>query len=174
MENPKKIRIIADQKLSDAGYLLQGKRFDNAVYLAGYAVELYLKAKIAQRLGYNNLFSDSFKQSTKADKLRNRLEKLGFLSEVQGKLITEFLRQFTIHDLTRLLDYSGLKNDYTKESSSNISLRDAWEFITSKSTNNYAWAETLRYKPVGYIKKKDATQFIESVKIVTEWINLKP
>jgi HEPN domain-containing protein len=41
------LRAMAQAKLDDAVLLLQNGRFSNAYYLAGYAVELALKACIA-------------------------------------------------------------------------------------------------------------------------------
>lgn len=43
------LKTIAQSKLDDADLLLQHHRFSNAYYLAGYAVEISLKAVIAKR-----------------------------------------------------------------------------------------------------------------------------
>ena len=40
------LRKIARARLQDAGVLFRGRRYDGAVYLCGYAVELALKARI--------------------------------------------------------------------------------------------------------------------------------
>ena len=44
------LRANAQAKLDDAIFLLQHKRFSNAYYLAGYAVEIELKACIAAQI----------------------------------------------------------------------------------------------------------------------------
>jgi HEPN domain-containing protein len=44
------VRRIASARLRDAAVLLAAKRFDGAVYLCGYAVELALKARICKTL----------------------------------------------------------------------------------------------------------------------------
>jgi HEPN domain-containing protein len=44
---------IARARLRDASILLEAKRYDGAVYLCGYAVELALKAKICQTLKWS-------------------------------------------------------------------------------------------------------------------------
>lgn len=44
------LRANAQAKLDDAIFLLQHKRFSNAYYLAGYAVEIGLKACIAAQI----------------------------------------------------------------------------------------------------------------------------
>jgi len=46
------LRSIATGRLDDARQLLQAGRFDGAVYLCGYAVELALKARICDTLGW--------------------------------------------------------------------------------------------------------------------------
>jgi len=44
------VRRIASARLRDAEVLLAAKRYDGAVYLCGYAVELALKARICKTL----------------------------------------------------------------------------------------------------------------------------
>jgi len=44
------VRKIASARLRDAKALLAAKRYDGAVYLCGYAVELALKARICKTL----------------------------------------------------------------------------------------------------------------------------
>lgn len=46
------LREIATGRLDDARQLLQAGRFDGAVYLCGYAVELALKARICDTLDW--------------------------------------------------------------------------------------------------------------------------
>jgi hypothetical protein len=46
------LRVIAAARLEDARHLLAAGRFDGAVYLCGYAVELALKARICDTLGW--------------------------------------------------------------------------------------------------------------------------
>ena len=64
MLTKKELKKIAKARLKDAEVLLSGKRFDGAVYLCGYVIELGLKAKICKTLsweGYpasNNEFSN--------------------------------------------------------------------------------------------------------------------
>ena len=69
MLDRKDIKAIAKARLRDAQVLLRGNRFEGAIYLCGYAIELALKARICQTLkwgGYpasNKEFDDykSFK-----------------------------------------------------------------------------------------------------------------
>jgi hypothetical protein len=46
------LRAIAQAKLGDAQLLLANARFDGAGYICGYAVELMLKARICDTLGW--------------------------------------------------------------------------------------------------------------------------
>jgi len=43
---------IAQARLEDAKALLQARRYDGAIYLCGYAVELALKARISRTLNW--------------------------------------------------------------------------------------------------------------------------
>ncbi len=50
------IKALADSRLVDAECLMQNKRYDSAFYLAGYVVELLLKAKVCKNLGIEDFF----------------------------------------------------------------------------------------------------------------------
>ncbi|MBI4607080.1 MAG: HEPN domain-containing protein [Planctomycetes bacterium] len=43
---------LAEARLEDAQALLQASRYDGAVYLGGYAIEIALKARIARTLAW--------------------------------------------------------------------------------------------------------------------------
>ena len=47
---PSVLKSISRARLRDAKVLLEAKRYDGAVYLCGYAIELALKARICQTL----------------------------------------------------------------------------------------------------------------------------
>jgi len=95
MLDRKNIRAIAKARLKDAKVLLRGKRFEGAIYLCGYAVELALKARICQTLkwgGYpatNAEFTDykSFKT--------HDLDVLLHLSGVEDKVKTKLLAEWS-------------------------------------------------------------------------------
>ncbi len=78
------LRRIAKARLDDAEALLHTRRYDGAVYLCGYAVELALKARICKTLRWE-----------------------GF-----PETVGEFrdLQSFRIHDLEALLHLSGIEN----------------------------------------------------------------
>ena len=46
----RELKKLVSARLKDAEVLYKGKRYDGAVYLCGYAVELILKAKICKTL----------------------------------------------------------------------------------------------------------------------------
>lgn len=46
------LKTIANERLADAEALLLANRFDGAVYLCGYAIEIALKYKICQTLSW--------------------------------------------------------------------------------------------------------------------------
>ena len=50
MLDTKEIRRIARARLKDAEALVNARRYDGAIYLCGYAVELALKARICRTL----------------------------------------------------------------------------------------------------------------------------
>lgn len=57
----KELRNIARARLKDADALLASRRYDGAIYLCGYAVELVLKARICSALkwqGYPSTTSE--------------------------------------------------------------------------------------------------------------------
>lgn len=84
MLDRKVLKGIAKGRLKDAKVLLRGKRFEGAIYLCGYAVELALKARICQTLKWAG-FPASNKEF-------------------------EDYRSFKTHDLDVLLHLSGLED----------------------------------------------------------------
>ncbi|MGI8782787.1 MAG: HEPN domain-containing protein [Acidobacteriota bacterium] len=46
------VRRIAHARLKDAKVLFAGKRYDGAIYLCGYAIELGLKTRICRALNW--------------------------------------------------------------------------------------------------------------------------
>ena len=75
------VRRIAVARLRDAKVLLEAKRYDGAVYLCGYAVELALKARICKTLKWKGY------------------------PETKGEF--DRLASFKVHDLDVLLRLTG-------------------------------------------------------------------
>ncbi|TAE22347.1 MAG: hypothetical protein EAZ92_15970 [Candidatus Kapaibacterium sp.] len=57
MKSPQEIRTIGDARLREAEMLLAKSECDGAFYLAGYAVELYFKAKICELLRLDDFYA---------------------------------------------------------------------------------------------------------------------
>ena len=77
------LRKIAKARLDDAEVLLQARRYDGAIYLCGYAVEVALKARICRTLHW-----EGFPET--ANEFRD-------------------YQSFRTHDLTVLLHLSGVE-----------------------------------------------------------------
>jgi HEPN domain-containing protein len=174
MNDPGEIRKIADQKIADAELLLQQNRYDNAIYLAGYSVELYLKAKIAERLGCDDLFlfnKGSF-TNNRVSFTNQHGKMVHFTAEESENILADFLKKLKIHDLKQLLEYSGLESEFNKDLSTDLNLKDSWTYIT---TNQFKWDESRRYNKTKTFNQTEANKFIESVKRNRLWIkNYKP
>ncbi len=136
MTNPIEIRNLARQRLSEAEILYQNGKFDGAFYLAGYSVELTLKAKICERLGIPNLFDET-------DQNTNSIRGIG---EIRKTLKT--------HNLFTLLIFSGLKVKFDTEKATNIELAKANSLLFN------AWDENARYKPCGHMLDRDVEKLI--------------
>jgi hypothetical protein len=136
MINPTEIKKLASQRLRETEILYKNGMSDGAFYLAGYSVELTLKAKICEKLGIPNLFDE-----TNAD-----------VNSIKG--ISEVRKPLKTHNLFTLLIFSGLKNkfDNGKAISKEFTLVNALLFN--------AWNENARYKPCGYVLDADVEKLI--------------
>jgi HEPN domain-containing protein len=88
------LRDIAAARLEDARHLLGAGRFDGAAYLCGYAVELALKARICDTLGWSG-FPESTKefkpyQSLKTHSLEVLLTFTGRQQDVKSNYLVEW------------------------------------------------------------------------------------
>jgi hypothetical protein len=108
--------------------------------LAGYAVELYLKAKICENLNLPIFYS-------------------------QYAPRTDLSKTFLIHNLDRLILLSGLLPKFESEKISDPIFRVHWLKIES-------WSEKSRYDLQGVHLARETTEFIESIKFITQWIKV--
>lgn len=131
MTTPDEIRKLAWTRLDEAKILFQNGKCDGSFYLAGYSVELMLKAKICDKLGIPNLYDDT-------DKSTNNISGIG-----------ELRKTLKTHNLFILLIISGLKNKFDQDKAKNINLAKANSLLISN------WDENARYKPCGHMKDKD-------------------
>jgi hypothetical protein len=137
MKTPEEIKKLAWQRLDEARILYQNGRCDGSFYLAGYSVELMLKAKICERLGIPNLF----------DETDSRTNQLSGIGEIRKALKT--------HNLFILLVFSGLKIKFDTDKAVNKNLAKANSLLFSN------WSENARYKPCGHMADKDVETLID-------------
>ena len=91
----KDLRTIARARLREARVLLLAKRFDGAVYLCGYSVELALKARICRTLKWS-AFPQTAKEFEGLQSLKTHdLEVLLRLSGVEARVRTTFLAEWS-------------------------------------------------------------------------------
>lgn len=151
MTNPEEIKNFAMQRLEEARILFRNGMSDGAFYLAGYSVELMLKAKICERLEIPNLFDESHPNN-------KTISRIGELRKI-----------LKTHNLFILLIISGLKTKFDDEKATNKELAKANSLLFN------AWDENARYKPCGYMLDKDVEKLLNlliGVKGILTWIKL--
>ena len=84
--NVNDLRILAKIRLDDAITLYRQKRYEGAIYLCGYAVELALKYKICQKLEWDEYLPESSKIDNVRTFYTHKLEALKYLSGMQNIL----------------------------------------------------------------------------------------
>ena len=83
------LRKIARVKLKDAEILYKNRRYDNAIYLCGYAIEAVLKARICRTLKWDG-FPETRGEFQSYQSFRTHdLNILLSLSGVEAKILTE-------------------------------------------------------------------------------------
>ena len=94
MIDKKEIKKIAKARLKDAEVLATSRRYEGAIYLCGYAVELGLKARIRRTLKWPGFPStkNEFKeyQSFKTHDLDVLLHLTGIEGRIKTKLLAEW------------------------------------------------------------------------------------
>lgn len=98
----KDIEKLSDLRLNEAICLLNNKYFHGSFYLAGYSVELILKARICKNLDIEHFYSSKLKHGDKA---------------------------FFNHDLEQLLTLSGLRTKFEVDCLTDIPLKLNWDNI---------------------------------------------
>jgi hypothetical protein len=134
MKTAQEIKNIALERLQEAAILCDNEKYDGAFYLAGYSVELMLKAKICERFDVDNLFDETSKDISK---VRNAVK---------------------IHDISLLLVFSGLRNKLEKDKSTN----DVLESTINKlfDAQKCLWSELNRYQTIGSQNPDDVKELI--------------
>jgi HEPN domain-containing protein len=97
--NRAELQRLAKERISDAKVLLDAGHWSAGYYLAGYAAECALKARIA-KLMKSEEFPDK-----------------------------KFAEKCWTHNLTQLLDLAGLKADFETALRADLDLRDNWDTV---------------------------------------------
>lgn len=143
MQTQSDIEALVYAKLADAEYLLDNNRFDSAYYLAGYTIELLLKARVCKTLGIPDFFDFD---NTERKRLKNE------------SVIT---KPYRVHDYEQLLILSGIYSEFNNELEARESFMFHWSSVVK-------WNESSRYLTGRNLK--DVEDFITSVKEVMLWI----
>lgn len=122
MNNSENIKKLAYLRLEEAKILAEHKKYDGAYYLAGYSLELMLKAKVCDHLDIDDLFDE----------------------QCQMYGISEVRKALKTHDITVLLLFSGLKNKFESEKSRNRGFMTATASLFDVK-GKCLWSEQLRY-----------------------------
>ena len=126
MRDPEEIKKLAYERLEEASILCDNKKYDGAFYLAGYSIELMLKAKICEHFGVDNLFD--FDGNT-----------------VLPAGVKDVRKALKTHDITALFMLSGLKIKLQDAKVSNKVLDRTMTRLFHDS-GHCLWSEQLRYQ----------------------------
>ena len=143
------LKYLSTQKMKDAEVLFQNNRNSGAVYLMGYSLELSLKRKLCQTLGFNNGFPENKVDFNSYALQINRFASLSGLSLTQ-------LKQIRNHDLSMLLLYSG-----TQQTITTLCAKD-WHRVKG-------WNPEMRYRRQ-YLSTVNAGKFLASAKKILKEI----
>ncbi len=118
-------------RLKEAYILLESGCPDGAYYLGGYALELALKAVVCKNLDVEDLFAEN------------------------NTYPRESIRVLKVHDLSRLLLFSGLNEKHKSEKSANLEFSTNW-------SNVEKWNESARYYN-GVYNASEVNIFLNSI-----------
>jgi len=133
MRNAQEIRELANRRIDEANLLIANNYFEGAVYLAGYAVELSLKAKICELLDIPNLFDFGH-------------------NNIQSSLI----KSYKSHDFEQLILLSGLRSKLQTATSENQELLTNWSILCE-------WSEEKRYCKCGAETLEATQEFMNAI-----------
>ena len=132
------IKRLAHERLQEAVILCNNDKYDGAFYLAGYSVELMLKAKVCEHLGIDNLFDSR--------------------CTIQG--IADVRKAVKTHDIAVLLILSGLRNAFEIAKSTNKIIAKTHARLFD-AAGQCTWNEQIRYCSVGTQKVETVRELIE-------------
>lgn len=150
MNSVTEILQLADNKFKCAEILAEAGMYDDAYYMCGYAIELYLKASVCKLLDLDDFFNTEKMQS------RRLLPGKSTVSNFR-----QLYKQYMIHDLEQLIIFSGLFKEVTALDNTNFQLKFDWLIILE-------WSEQSRYK---LDQTEESTmKFIHSSKKILAWL----
>jgi HEPN domain-containing protein len=88
------LRRIAQARLEDAEVLLRASRYDGAIYVCGYAVELALKARICETLNWSGYPSTRAEFQDYQTLRTHDLNVLLRLSGIEDRIKTDFAAEW--------------------------------------------------------------------------------
>jgi len=103
------IQVLARSKMQESNCLFSNGFYDGAYYLAGYVIELLLKARICKTLGIDDFFT--FNGARK-----------------------ELYKPYKVHDYDDLLYLSGIYTDFVK-AKNDSDFRAYWSAVIDWSEN---------------------------------------
>ena len=103
------LKQLTQLRLKEANILCDNRMYDGSCYLAGYCIELALKAAICKRMGAPNFFES---------------------------IRPETARAFKIHNLDELITLAGLRTKFDVQYNTNVLFQTNWSFI--KTTINWS------------------------------------
>lgn len=88
------LRKLAKARLKDAQILLDAARYDGAIYMCGYVIEIGLKIRICKTLKWNGFPQTNSEFNNYKSFKTHDLEVLLSLSGIEEKVRTEFLDEW--------------------------------------------------------------------------------
>ncbi len=147
MKSAFEIQQLAKARLEEADILCEAGKYDGAFYLAGYSVELMLKAKICESFGIDALFDENLQKPYGIKTVRDSVKK---------------------HDIRVLFIYSGLLIEFQKAKARKQKLMTAYSYLIKASgqdtKEDTLWSEQVRYLPIGSKKQQEVQELIELLK----------
>jgi HEPN domain-containing protein len=101
MPTRSELKRLAEMRLAEAKSLIDNRYYDGAIYLAGYALEMALKARICKVLDLEEYLDTG-----------------------------EISKSFKTHDFDILRKLSGLERKFDEATKSNPSLHKNWSVVT--------------------------------------------
>jgi len=122
MKTVDEIEVLAKERLEEANILCTNEKYAGAFYLAGYSIELMLKAKICKHFDIDNLFDEQ--------------------CSIYG--VSQVRKALKTHDIAVLLIFSGLQSKLEEAKSHSRVLMQTYSRLFEAS-GHCIWSEQLRY-----------------------------